>query len=461
MRSTATTVGDEKTSKNRKASHSKNLPILLIMSTAYIAVGINTQGFKAMLPLVRADFGISAAEAGLYTTFFFLSGTLLALLSGSIVDRLGPKKGLVGGTLVIGTVILIHSVAPVFYLLLALAFLTGMGFSIITPSINKGVMELVHPRDRAFSLGLTQSGGGIGGILGAGLLPLLGELFGWRSALLVSGSVALLMSFILTKFYHPGEQSEESKAGEQLYKAQVGESAEREGLEGSQAQEAETDGQGEEPSRRRSFKEDMKILLSNKVLLTVSLMGFVFGLTISNVTTHYTMFLTGDVGFTPFLAGISLSMFMFGGVFGKPSLGYLNDKLLRSNRRVGLYLLGVIVSVFSASLGLFVAPGGLNVPAVLIISFVFGFFSLGITGLFFTAVGDVVSTKMMGTATGLALIFIRSGVVTGPPIIGYIADVRGDYQVSWLVLSAAVLLISTTFFVLSRKYQDRLYGGER
>jgi len=401
------------------------VPTLLIMSTAYIAVGINVQGFKAMLPLVSADFQISGTQAGLYATFFFLSGTLLAIASGRVVDRIGPKKSLVGATVIIASLMFLHTLMPTFSMLLLLAFLTGIGFSIITPAINKGVMNLVPPEKRATSIGLAQAGGGIGGILGASLLPFLGDIYGWRSALLFAAAVAFLMALILGIFYHPKNNKNNKK----------------------------------EEDSKSSLKEDFKELIANPVLFFICLMGLVFGFTMGNMTIHYTLFLTGDIGLTPAYAGFSLSAFMFGGIIGQPTMGYMNDRFFNSNRRLGLFLLGLISSIMLFVVGFVVFSGNIGFVSILAISFIFGIFALAIPGLVFTTVGDVVKDELVGTAIGVTLVFIRTGVVVGPPLIGFIADIRGNYQTSWIFLAITILIISSISFIGTRKYKRQLFGG--
>ncbi len=418
----------EDSSKTSSGSSERYLSTLLIMSTAYIAVGINVQGFKAMLPLVSEDFQITGTQAGLYATFFFLSGTLLAVISGRVVDQIGPKKSLVGATLIIATLMFLHTWMPVFSLLLLLAFLTGVGFSIITPAINKGVMNLVPPRKRAVSIGIAQAGGGIGGILGASLLPFLGDIFGWRRALLVAAVVAFFMALILAKFYRPKGES------------------------------APSINQGQEKISS-SFKKDFKELLCNPLLIFICLMGAAFGFTIGNMTIHYTLFLTGDIGLTPGHAGFALSTFMLGGIVGQPSMGYMNDRFLNSNRRLGLFLLGLISSGMLLFIGIAVFTGNLSFPMILAVSFILGVFSLAIPGLVFTTIGDVVEDRLVGTATGIILVFIRTGVVIGPPFIGLIADLRGNYQASWILLSLVIFSISTVFLLGTRRYKSRLFGG--
>ncbi len=389
---------------------------LMIISMAYIALGLNVQGFKAMLPLVRSDLLLSGTQAGLYTTFFFLSATIIAVFSGRVVDTLGSKRGLVLGAFIVGAVMLLHSFVPALSLLLALAFFTGIGFSIITPSVNKGVMEIVPARRRALSLGITQAGGGIGAILGASLLPLFGQIYGWRTAIFVAGLVAIGFSLLLLVAYKPPRPDSTAS-----------------------------------PSSS-SFWQDVKLLLGNKALLCVAMMGFLFGFTLSTVTTHLAIFLNYEIGLTPALAGFALAVFQIGGVFGKTGWGYINDTYLWGNRRMGFLLIGVLAASATLLLGTLVPMGVISGVGVFVVVFYFGATGMGIPGLFFAAVGDIVSDKLMGTATGLSLVFIRVGVVTGPPLFGLIADWQGSYRPSWIMLGVIMLTLTTLFYILAGRF---------
>ena len=396
---------------------------LLIISTAYIAVMANIQGFKALFPLVQDDFGISRAQAGLYTSFYFLSATLVAIFSGYVVDLLGAKKGLIIGVVTVGLLMILHSLAPFFSVILIFAFFTGVGFSLITPSVNKGVLEHVQPGKRAFSMGITHGGGGFGGFFGAAVLPYLGVTLGWRAVLLYTGIFAIFIALFLFKFYHdnPCSQQKEENVQEKSF----------------------------------SIKGDLFFLLKKRYLISVCLMGTVFGMTISSITTHYTLYLNQDVGFAPETAGLSLAIFMIGGIVGQPSWGLVNDNILGSNRRKGLLILGILVSFSTIFFGLFVGRMISAFYLVTFLSFILGFFTFGIPGVFFTAIGEMVSSSYTGIATGLALIFTRLGVVVTPPLFGYLADIRGSYSFSWILLGIITLIISLTFFYLSAKYGKR------
>jgi sugar phosphate permease len=56
--------------------------------------------FSAVIPLLKADLGISNAQAGGLMAFFFVTYTVFQLPAGYLGDRLGPRRILTVGALV-------------------------------------------------------------------------------------------------------------------------------------------------------------------------------------------------------------------------------------------------------------------------------------------------------------------------------------------------------------------------
>ncbi|MFW5976589.1 MAG: MFS transporter [Bacillota bacterium] len=390
---------------------------LFIISTAYLAVDINIQGFLALMPFVRGEFNITRAQAGLYSTFYFLFATMIAIYSGRIVDKIGSKKGLIFGTISVGILIILHSLAPFFSVILILALFTGLVFSIITPSLNKAVMKKVSPENRATSMGIMQIGGGIGGFLGASFLPLLGEIMGWRTAILFSGSLAIAVGLFISRYFK--EDSNKNKSIHNL-------------------------------ENKYTFKESLIKLLKNKYLLLVCSLGFALGTSIGSVPAHYTIYLTQDINLSRTIAGFSLGILQIGGIVGRPAWGWISDNILKGNRNKGLILVGLSLSIITIFYSFYITGFNSSLYLIYISSFILGIIALGWMGLFFTVVAELVSEEFTGIGTGLALVFTRSGVVISPPIFGYLADVSGSYQLSWLVAGLVVLIFTVFFILISR-----------
>ncbi len=388
------------------------LPVLLVIATGYIAVNLNVQGLVAMLPLLQGEFGISRTQAGLYSSLYFASATVLAVFSGRIIDRIGSRVGLMVGCAAIGIMMILHALAPGFGVILGLAFITGIGFSLITPAVNGGVIENVSPANRAGSMGVAHGVGGAGALAGTMVLPALGERYGWRPIILFAGLFAIGTAVFIAFVYGRFETD----------------------LASSPATRAKP--------RSASFARELRALLAQPAFRYACVMGISFGLSIGSVTGHLALFVYQDLGYSPAVAGISLGLFHVGGIVGQPTWGVVNDRVYRRRRHAGLLTLAVLTAAVSLVFGLVVSGGDVSLSMILLLSALLGFFILGTPSLYFTAVTEVGPPESSGAATGVALVFSRIGVVIGPSVFGLLADLTGSYARSWVALAIAVVIVS-------------------
>ncbi len=391
--------------------------LLFLLAGGYLVSNLNIQGIQALMPFIQSEFGISRTMAGLYTTVLFTAATMIAIFSGNLVDKIGARRGVLIGIFSIGLLIFVHVPAPFYGVLLILAFPMGIGFSIITPSINKALMLKVRAEKRAVSMGIMHSGGGIGGIAGASLLPILASNFSWRVSLLFSGTVALLVGMMVFKHLDMGDDSpaeDESAAGGGLF-------------------------------------VNIREIISNKGLITTCLLGFSFGLTFGAVPAHYTLFLTLDLDYTAVVAGLALGLMQFGGLFGRIFWGWISDKLLQGNRPRTFMMM-----IFStASLMLFNAFAGSILKSytavVMISSLLLGATVVGWSGIFFTVIGEKAGPDKVGLASGVSLVFARTGIVIGPPLFGMLGDYFDHYHFSWFLFALLISSIGLTYFILNKR----------
>lgn len=406
-------------------------PVLLLISTAYVAGLLNIQGFVAMMPLVQSEFGITRAQAGLYSSFYFLSATIVAVFAGRLSDRLGARRGMVLGCCAVGIMIVLHGAAPVFSWILGLAFVTGVGFSLITPSVTSAVIENVSSRRRAGAMGVAHGVGGTGALIGTMALPALGERFGWRPVMVVAGFAAVAIGLVIMATY--GRLS-----------------VPRSGHDGGGTDAA------------ASFRAQLRELLSRRAFVCACVMGIAFGLGIASITGHFTLFMHSDLGYSPTLAGFALGAFHVGGILGQPTWGVINDRLYDGRRHAGLFTLSVLTASLSLVFGLVVARGLVPYPGIVALAALLGFFVLGTPGLFFTTVTEIAPSGSAGLATGVALMFSRIGVMVAPPVFGHIADVTGVYATSWVVLALASVAVSGGAMIVlagGRSRSDSRPGG--
>ena len=342
---------------------------------------------------------------------------MLAVFTGSVVDRLGPKKGLLFGVACLGFMSLLFGFSPSYPVLLTLAVFAGLGFSIITPSVNKGVMIETPPGKRAISMGIMQSGVGVGGFAGASLLPLLGEYFGWRITIQLTGLFILVIGFLAYKFYH-------EKTGNIT----------------------QDENQNSSSGKALSFKENLSYFLTKMPFVILCIYGALLaGSTVGAVLSHFPVYLSEDLFMSRAASGLGLGIFQIGGMIGRPGWGWLSDKLFQGNWRKTIFLIGFTGGSMFVLFGLFISGPDIPLPVIYLFSFLLGLTAFGWFGVFFIAVGEIAGEASTGGATGLALLFTRVGILITPPLFGLVADISSSYSSSWLLFGVIILAASLLY----------------
>ena len=397
-----------------------------LLASAYMAVGANMQGINALMPFIRDDFTLTRAQAGLYSSFYFLSATCIAVVSGRIVDRLGTRKGVLIAASSVGVMMLLHAMSPIYGIMLMLAFFTGFGFSLMTPSVSRGVMQNFPAERRAFSMGLAHSGGGIGGMFGAVLLPVIAQRLGWRYALSASAIFALIIVPFIFAFLRDSSLA--------IPRSDDG------------------DNQTGEPE---TFLQGILALLKNRLLLCTCGFGIILGGALSSISAHYALFLTRDLDIDPRIAGLGLATVLIGVIIGQPGWGWISDRFLNADRRLTLFVFGLTGATVSLAVGLSIGVVTPNYPILIIASLALGLLTIGGMALFFTTISELAGVERAGTAAGLSLIFTRTGVIFSPPLFGLISDLTESYRYSWLALGGVMLASAVAFYIIFGIFKKR------
>src|SRR5215813_13899437 len=139
----------------------------------------------------QQDFGVSFAQLGLVMAMMSRTAALMQTPMGFFVDRYGARPFLIGGTLLMTLSIAAMGLATAYGQVVGLAFLSGVGNSVI------------HPADYAIlsgSVGRTKLGrsfafhtfvGHVGFAVAPPATAMLALGLGWRGALLLVGLLGL------------------------------------------------------------------------------------------------------------------------------------------------------------------------------------------------------------------------------------------------------------------------------
>ena len=178
-----------------------------IIATSVVAtVGCVYPGFLigAVSVQVIDEFGVSAGRYGWAMGTYFLAATFASVLAGRLVQRIGPRRQLVGCLLV--TIIaqgLIASIGDSFGVVVALLAVCG-----VVNAANQTAVNLALTRARLPRLGLAiaikQSGMPSAAMISGATVPLLALTLGWRSAFVLGVGIALAGLAMVLRFIEPG-----------------------------------------------------------------------------------------------------------------------------------------------------------------------------------------------------------------------------------------------------------------
>lgn len=373
--------------------------LFLAVSLGWLLLQGGRLVLSPLLPTVRADLGLSNAQAGVAFTLLWGLYALLQFPSGRLSDRLSRTTLLVGGLGLSTVGFTALGLARSYGWFLLGAAIVGLGVGLYPTSARALLSDLfVERRGQAF--GLHTAAGDFGGLLAAGLGTLVLAVATWRWAYLpVVLTVAALAVALHVWSREPYELRRVSLAIN-------------------------------ETGRRLLGVVELRLLLVAYVL---------FAFTWQATTAFLPTFLLIEKGFSPAVANAAFAGFFLMGATVKPISGGLSDRV-RSGRFVSTLLtvaagtMAAVIWVESTVvvvIGIVVFAGGLMAVPPVLQAYLMDTFP---------------SESMGGDLGGMRTIYIGVGSL-GPTIIGYVADVASftagfGVLVACLVSGAALVAIA-------------------
>lgn len=147
---------------------------------------------QGLLPLISQDLEISADQAALLISTSTLGLAISVIPWSFIGDRIGRKRAMTWSIIIACTAAVITVVVPNFETMLAFRLLEGLALGGVPALALAYLNEEVHARTAAQAAGIYVGGTVIGGLSGRVIAAPIGDLFGWRTGVLVVVVIALL-----------------------------------------------------------------------------------------------------------------------------------------------------------------------------------------------------------------------------------------------------------------------------
>jgi predicted MFS family arabinose efflux permease len=379
---------------------SPRVRIIVLIMVAQTVTNVGPLGVPAIASLIRADLGLTLAQAGSFLSMYYIGPSLISLPAGTLVDRWGVKRMLVLGQVLTAVGLLFASTAHSYIAFILLLIAAGFGYGVLNPISTKAVMAWSPPAHRATLVGFKQVGLPLGGMLGAALLPALALALGWRTALVASAAVIAAGAIASVFVYHdPPDLALPAAA----------------------------------PGARGTVIS----VLTSRDLWLLSLAAGIFAAMQTVWMSYLVLYLQGVVGLTLLAASRFLALAQFGGMLGRVLFGMLSDRLFGGRRRMPLVLAGV-GSTACTLLILSTGPSA-STLGLAALTVVFGVVGIGWNGVQHTWLAELAGPRAAGTAVGLGLAVSSAGVTLGPLLFGHVLQVTGSYRWPWLGLAAAMV----------------------
>jgi MFS family permease len=369
--------------------------VLLAVSTGWLlGLGIRLV-FPAVLPYIRAEFGMDLPTAGLLLSALWAGYALMQFPGGLAADRFGERNVLVTGIAVTTVGVLGVVVAPDVESFFVGTVLVGLGMGMFgTTRIT--ILSDVFPERSGTAIGFNQAAGNVGTTVMPAAAGFLAVYVGWRWGFGVSVPFFALVAGLLWTAL-PSRTSTPAAFGRTDLRASL-------------------------RHLRRAVSHPSVVY----VTLTMMMASFIY----QGFTGFFPTYLDAQKGLDAELAATLLGVFFATAVVVQPVAGMVRDRFGARRTLVGILVsTALFLAVLSFAEGL---PALVTVTVLLSVQL--AFWPVGNS-----YVADVVPDDIQGTTVGLSRTFFLLVGAAGPTFVGVAAD-AGGFDEAFLALAAVALV---------------------
>jgi MFS family permease len=389
----------------------------VIMATGvavlFACLGLGRFALGMLLPAMGVSLGLSYFQMGLISTANFIGYMLSVAIAGSISARIGARRAIAGGLVVVAVSLLLISRCSGFGQILALYWVTGIGSGIANVSLIGliGFWFLQSIRGRA--AGTMIAGNGLAMIFSGIYVPYVNAAFGpqgWRLGWWTMGLMVLMVAGVAALLIR-------------------NKPADKGLLPMGATPAAPVTKSGDRPLQDRRSRW--------KTLIHLGVIYSLFGATYVVFATFIVIMLINENGYAEAVAGIFWAGVGGLSIFSGPLFGWLSDKLGRK---------AAIIAVFSLfTLAYALVAVGLPAPWLYLSIALYGLSVWSVPTIMAATMGDYMGPAQAAQAFGLITLFFSVGQISGPVAAGYLADAFGTFRVAfWMcaVLTAMAVVLA-------------------
>jgi MFS family permease len=375
------------------------LPVALTL-LVQAAVSGSVVAIPILMPVAAAELGIPASRVGMFMSMIYLGSTLVAPLSGHVVDRFGPIRvsQICIALCALGLAAISVSAIP---LMIAGAFFMGTGHAPVTPASSHVLARTTPPSIMSLVFSIKQTGVPVGGALAGAIVPSLVLVFGWKSsALWVAGAITLFAACLLP--YRKRFDTALSVGGRLSW---------------------------------GSLAEPLRMNWRHPALRRIAVASFFYSAMQLCLVAFLVTYLIGDIRMTLVQAGFVLAAAQAGGLVGRILWGVVADRWVRPCMVLG----GLGVAMTAGALASAAFSPQWPYPAILAVCVLFGSAAVGWNGVYLAEIARIAGPVQAGVATGGSVFFNFLGILLGLPAFSVMVERTGSYALSFAAVAVTTL----------------------
>jgi predicted MFS family arabinose efflux permease len=168
---------------------------------AMMAMQMSSLGFSPLLPAIQKDFAMSFSQMGTFTGVYGLVALIVSVPAGILAKYYGEKKIMIIGLAILAVGLVGLSMAENFAQGLTARAVWIFGYRLAFVCVMTAIALTAPPHLKGRAMGVLGAMSALATVLGAPFCAHIGEVFGWREAILGFAVVAIVGLVVFGSFY--------------------------------------------------------------------------------------------------------------------------------------------------------------------------------------------------------------------------------------------------------------------
>lgn len=406
--------------------------VLAVLFTASVISWIDRTAMAVTLPYIKSDLRMTAVEAGLVMSAFFLTYSISQIPGGLLADRFGVRRITTFALVWWSILTAVTGSVTSFAQMIATRLLFGLGEGAFFPCTAKGVALWFPKRNRGSANAIMLSSSRLGAAMAPFLVIWMMSTFGsWRYVFLGLCVPGFIIAGIYWLFIANSPYDDKKISREELRELNMDDVS--------------------SVARPVNPFAALRDIARDPVILRFLLIYFIFDIAYWGYLSWVPTYLVEKRGFTVLQMGVGASLPFLAGTVGVILGGWISDRWFVERRRIP-----IVASVLAAAAFFYLTLASSSVGMVLTCQGFAGLMLNIFFGSFWALPVSTMRTERLGITSGFINTGGQLGASLAPVGVGAVITLSGgSYNVAFAFLIACLIVVAGLASTLPSRPQYR------